>query len=65
MISENPPMAIAGIEHIPTLLFNDILDGMLREGWKKISEYDQSTPRWTRHVVLQKDTDTLTFEWDN
>lgn len=57
---------MTAIENIPTLLFNEILETMIRDGWKKVSEYD-GFDAWMDfgHVVLKKGTEKLEFEWDN
>jgi hypothetical protein len=56
----------ASILDIPTLQFNDLLDALIKQGWRKTYEYD-GFDAWIDYgkVVLKKDGTALTFEWDN
>jgi hypothetical protein len=54
------------IEDIPTEIFNQVLEDFQKSGWRRVYEYD-GFDAWMDYgkVVLQREGETLTFEWDN
>jgi hypothetical protein len=54
------------IENVDTVLFNEILEQFLDNGWEKIYEYD-AFDAWIDFgkVKIRKGKTVLVFEWDN
>ena len=59
-------LGLATIKDIPTDQFNQIIRGLIDEGWAKTYEYS-GFDAWIDYgcVKLRKDRKNLKFEWDN
>ncbi|HKS38391.1 MAG TPA: hypothetical protein VJW76_14450 [Verrucomicrobiae bacterium] len=54
------------VSDIPTETFNQIIEELRSQGWRKVDEYD-NMDAWIDYgmVVLEKSGASLRFEWDN
>ena len=59
-------LGLATIKDISTERFNALVDQLVRDGWRKASEYD-GVDAWIDYgrIDLKKGAIKLTLEWDN